>query len=131
MGNKKGTVYSIEKVRDELLAGGDELADWARARGEGFFLPPDEAILPSLAALSRWANGGSYEPAAVNTFLQVADYYLVGHALAHKFIVVTHERASDSTKRIQIPNACISHGVKAMSPYKMLRTEKARFVLGA
>ena len=129
LGNEKGTVFSIEKVRDELLAGSDELADWARARGDEFFLPPDETVLPSLATLSRWTSEGSYEPAAISTFLQVADYYLVGQAVAHNFTVVTHERASGSTKRIQIPNACISHGIKAMSPYEMLKTEKARFVL--
>jgi hypothetical protein len=38
--------------------------------------------------------------------------------------------ASDSRKKIKIPNACIAVGVKVMSPYEMLRTEKARFVLG-
>jgi hypothetical protein len=27
-----GNVYSIEKVRDELIGGDDELADWAKTR---------------------------------------------------------------------------------------------------
>ena len=31
--NTKGLVFSIEKVRDELIAGDDELAEWAKARG--------------------------------------------------------------------------------------------------
>ena len=30
--NKKGDVFSIEKVRDELIGGEDALADWAKAR---------------------------------------------------------------------------------------------------
>ena len=38
--NRIGRLYSIERVGDELLAGTDELADWARERGESFFLPP-------------------------------------------------------------------------------------------
>ena len=38
--NQAGSVLSTQKVRDELLAGDDELADWARQRGEEFFLPP-------------------------------------------------------------------------------------------
>jgi hypothetical protein len=63
-------------------------------------------------------------------FLQVADYYLVGHALAHQQKVVTHEVASPSTKGIRIPNAWISLGVKFMTPCGMLRTERTRFVLG-
>jgi len=59
----------------------------------------------------------------------VADYYLVAHAHAHKFTVVTHEVAAQTLKRIKIPNACIGLGVRVMSPYEMLRIEKARFVL--
>lgn len=71
-----------------------------------------------------------YESAAVSTFLQVADYYLVAHAHAHKFTVVTHEVAAQTAKKIKIPNACIGLGVTVMSPFEMLRIEKARFVLG-
>ena len=130
VGHARGTVFSIEKVRGELIAGDDELSTWAQARGEDFFLPPDSAILSSLATVSTWASGGMYEAAAVSTFLQVADYYLVAHAHAHRFIVVTHEVVSDSKKKIKIPNACIGLGVTVMSPYEMLRIERARFVLG-
>jgi hypothetical protein len=46
--------------------------------------------------VSTWAGGGSYEPGAVSQFLQVADYYLVAHALAKGFDVVTHEVAANS-----------------------------------
>jgi len=127
----RGTVFSIEKIRGELIAGDDELSTWAQARGEAFFLPPDSAMLPSLGTVSTWASSGTYEAAAVSTFLQVADYYLVAHAHAHRFTVVTHEVVSDSKKKIKIPNACIGLGVTVMSPYEMLRIEKARFVLGA
>jgi Domain of unknown function (DUF4411) len=129
--NRKGSVFSIEKVRDELIGGEDQLADWAKARGPEFFLPPDSAIVPSLAAVSMWAENGGYEPGAVSQFLQVADYYLVAHSHAHNFVTVTHEVAANSVKKIKIPNACIGLNVKCMSPYEMLRTEKARFVLGA
>jgi len=63
--------------------------------------------------------------------MQVADYYLVTHALAHGHTVVTHEIPSDSAKRIKIPNVCIGLKIKVMTPYAMLRHERARFVLGA
>ena len=130
---RRGLVFSIEKVRDELIGGDDELAEWAKARGAEFF--------PS----SRQRHGseprgdqhlgradGDYEPGAVNQFLQVADYYLVAHAHSSRpSMFVTHEVAANSVKKIKIPNACIAHGVKSMSPYEMLRTERARFVLGA
>ena len=129
-GNAANQVFSIEKVGDEILAGGDELADWALVRGPDFFVRPDADLLTALSSVSAWATGQRYEPAAVNTFLQVADYYLVAHALSHGHTVVTHEIPSTSTKKIKIPDVCIGLGIKCMTPYEMLRTERARFILG-
>jgi hypothetical protein len=129
--NAANEVFSIEKVGDELLAGGDELGDWADDRGSDFFLKPDPKLLNALRTVSVWAAGQSYEPAAVNTFLLVADYYLVAHALVSNHTVVTHEIASTSTKKIKIPDACIALGIKCVTPYEMLRTERARFILGS
>ena len=128
--NQEGTVASVEKVGDELRAGGDELSEWAEERGDGFFLVPDSAVLPALRQVGDWASGQSYDPAAVATFLQVADYWLVAHALAHSCIVVTHEVPADTPKKIKIPSACIGLKLRCISPYQMLRQEGARFVLG-
>lgn len=128
--NAAQLVFSIEKVGDEIDAVADELTTWAAQRGPGFFLRPDPTMLPALGSVSTWATGQSYEPAAVSTFLQVADYYLVAHALADRHTVVTHELASTSMKRIKIPNACIGLGVKCVTPFEMLRHERAKFVLG-
>lgn len=125
-----GTVRSIERVADELFGAADELADWARER-PALFLKPDADMVPSLGIVSEWENTSNYEPAAVATFLQVADYYLVAHAHAHDYVLVTHEIASASTRKIKIPDACIGLRIKAMTPYEMLRVEKARFVLGS
>jgi hypothetical protein len=93
-------------------------------------LTPDRKVLPALGTVSTWVTGQGYEPAAVNTFLQVADYYLVAHALAHGHTVVTHEKAAPLAKKIKIPNVCIGLNVKCMTPYEMLRVERARFILG-
>ncbi len=128
--NAAGRVFSIEKVGDEIDAGADELAVWAAERDENFFLKPDTAMLPALGSVSTWATSQRYDPAAVSTFLQVADYYLVAHAFAHGHTVVTHEIASASTKKIKIPNVCIGLGIKCMTPFEMLRRERARFILG-
>ena len=127
--NGAGLVGSIDKVGDELQAGGDDLSDWADARGAAFFLPPDNPVLPALARVSTWATGQTYEPAAIATFLQVADYWLVAHALAHGCTVVTHEVPAASVRKIKIPNACVGLGVPCINPYEMLRRERARFVL--
>ena len=76
-----GTVFSIEKVGDELAAIADELSAWATARGPRFFLPLAPPMLAELRAVSSWAGGQGYDQGAVMTFLQVADSYLVAQAL--------------------------------------------------
>jgi len=128
--NAAGRLFSIEKVGDEVLAVDDELSEWAATRGSGFFLQLDATVVPTLAIVSSWAMGQNYEPSAVNTFLQVADYYLVAQAHAGKHTVVTHEVPSASKRKIKIPDVCIGLGIKCMTPYEMLRRERARFVLG-
>jgi hypothetical protein len=57
--NAAQNVFSIERVADELAAGGDALLDWADNRGSDFFLKPDADLLPALATVSAWAAGQS------------------------------------------------------------------------
>lgn len=128
--NAEGTVFSIERVAEEIQAGDDELVEWSRNRGERLFLRPDTAVLASLSQLSLWATSGAYEPAAVTTFLDIADSYLVAHAHAHGHTVVTMEVVSNSPKHIKVPNACVAMDVKYINVFAMLRAERARFVLG-
>ena len=129
MKNAAGQLFSIEKVGDEVQAIADELSQWAEAQGPGFFLRPDSTVVPALATVSDWTAGQHYEPSAVNAFLQVADYYLVAQAKTGNHTVVTHEIPSASTRKIKIPDACIGLGIKFMTPYEMLRRERARFIL--
>jgi hypothetical protein len=60
----------------------------------------------------------------------VADYYLVAQARAGGRTVVTHEKPEVSRRRIKIPNACIALGIPHVTPFEMLRRERARFTLG-
>jgi len=126
--NRQGVVFSIEKVKAELVD--DDAVEWANQYGDEFFLKPDPAVGTALANVSQWVTGQGYEPGGVNTFLQVADYYLVAHALATGYTVVTHEVPANSVKKIKIPNACIGLGITCVNPFEMLRSERARLVLG-
>lgn len=128
--NAADRVFSIEKVGDELAAGADELTDWAEARGDAFFLRPTNPVLASLASIGEWVSEQNFRPAAVNAFLQDPDYYLVAHAHAHGHVVVTHEVPSDGVRQVKIPNVCIGMRIKCMTPFEMLRVERARFILG-
>jgi hypothetical protein len=125
-----GKVASVDKVADEIAAGTDELTDWVRDHGQRLFLRTDAQVAAKFGTVSTWITGQQYEPAAINTFLQVADFYLIAHALARGQTVVTHEVPANSVKRIKIPNVCIGLNVCFMTPYEMLRRERARFVLG-
>ena len=128
--HEAGTVYSVEKVGDEVLSVGDELSEWAKERGPAFLRRPTERDFPSLGAVSLWATGHGYEPSAISTFLQQADYYLVAQAHAGGHTVVAHEVPAATRRKIKIPDACIGANVRCMSPFEMLRYERARFVLG-
>ena len=128
--NSKQKIFSIEKVCDELKGHEDDLSEWAKKRGTEFFLKPDELVLKALTEISDWINKQDYETGAKNIFLQQsADYYIIAQAKAKKHIVITHEKVSDSKKKIKIPNVCIGLDIKCMNTYQMLRKEKARFVL--
>jgi len=128
--SKSGIVFSIDKVEDEIAAGADDLTEWMRDYGKGLILKTGAQAAASLSNVSTWATQQSYEPSAIHTFLQAADYYLVAHAMAGTHVVVTHEIPANTTKRIKIPNACIGLGIRFITPYQMLRGEKAKFILG-
>lgn len=128
--NDAGRAFTIDKVADEIDAGGDELTDWMNSTGAKLIRQTDTRVAAQFVTVSTWATGQQYEAVAINTFLPVADFYLIAHALADKHVVVTHEVPANSSKRIRIPNACIGLGLRFMTPYEMLRKERARFILG-
>jgi hypothetical protein len=129
--HRAGKVFSIEKVGDELRGGGDDLARWASRLPAGFFLKPNVVAVAALKTVAEWVNNHSnYEPAAKASFLGCADYYLVAQALAGGHVMVTHEQPKNSKGKVKIPNVCSGVGVKCITPFEMLRCERARFVLG-
>ena len=129
--NAHERVFSVEAVYDELVGRDDELSEWAREH-RGLFLAPTEETVRRLAEMIRWANESQdYDLVAKDEFADAADSSLVATAVVRSDTLVTHERASDSRKKIKIPNAAAAHNVKVLGPYAMLRAERARFVLEA
>ena len=123
---------SIEAVLDDLAGGEDELAEWAKARDDGFFVQPVETDLPSLGQITQWINDHqtyTSASAAKRSFLGCSDYFVVAQARAGEHTVITHEKPENSVHRIKIPSVCVALQVKYMTPWQMLRTERARFVL--
>jgi len=129
--NADGVVHSIHRVRDELVKGEDDLAQWATDNTH-FFLPADQATSDALTPVVTWIEAETrFMEAARTRFMDGADLYLVAHALAHGFTVVTHEMAEPNARaRVKIPDVCIGLSVSTCTPFEMLRTQGARFVLG-
>lgn len=126
----RGEACSIDAVRTELLAGADELAEWARTR-PAFFRPIDEATTRHFRALSTWASSRGFTPAALADFTgDNADYLLVAYGREHQHTVVTHERSQPNARaRVLIPDACIAMGVETTDTFRMLRRSGAQLDL--
>jgi len=127
--NKEGIVFSIDKIKNELSVGNDELTEWAEDNDD-LFIKTDTKVVEKFGDISNWVMSQNYEQGAINIFLQAADFYLIAHTMSMDCVLVTHEVSAPSTKKIKIPNVCIGLGLSFMTPYDMLRREKARFVLG-
>ncbi len=128
--HRKHLACSIEAVRDELVAGDDELAIWA-ATNAGFFQAIDDKTTHHFEALSVWAASQGYTPAALSSFTGTdADYLLVAFAREHAHTVVTHERSQpQARRRVLIPDACTAMGVTTVDTFQMLRATGAQLVL--
>lgn len=106
--HESGRVFSVESVKQELTSRGDDLSSWIETLRTSFFLPVSAADMPSLPAISAQVTTMGYEPAAINDFLAVADFYLIAQAHAAGHTVITQEVFAPSAKRVKIPSATIT-----------------------
>lgn len=124
---RTGRVFSATAVRAEVEKRSDDLAQWSKTLGRDLYLSPRSSIASHLAELARWAREHErYTPSAKREFLASADFQLVAQASDLGFTVVTHETPSpESRKRIKIPEACATLGVRCCTPWEVLRSEGA------
>ena len=67
---------------------------------------------------------------AADEFLRAADSALVAYGAAHGHAIVTQEVARPrSKKRIKIPDACASFGVRHMNNFAMLHDVGIRLII--
>ena len=128
--NTAGTVISIDKVREELEAGKDELTTWARERKGTFFLSIDAATHSSMASVSQWVAGGGFRDDAVRKFLSGADPFLIAFALAHGHSVATNEvHVEGQRNKVKIPTVCAGLNVPCVRTFDVLRELRGVFDL--
>ncbi len=128
--NQRGNIVSIDKIFEELCEKEDNLAEWARQRDDNFFVASGSVVVKKYSHVSSWANASNYTRAAIHEFLDdAADSWLIAHALASGYIVVTHEVPGSDNEKIKIPDVCADLRVKCMNLFDMLRRVKPKFIL--
>ncbi|UWG68941.1 MAG: protein of unknown function DUF4411 [Bacteriophage sp.] len=112
-----GIIHSIDKVKEEIDRGGDELTEWIHNNApKGFFLTQDSAVLTKLAETISWDQNCpiNFTQSAISGYANVADSYLVATAAAKNMVLVTYEKSNPQRRnRVMIPDACNAIGVRS------------------
>lgn len=130
---EKGHILSIDRVKHELINGGQEdaLNKWAHSEFDRWFASTEnEEVVKAYRELMEWSfSEKQYYDYAKAEFAAIADSWVIAFAKAYNCIVVTLEQYSrEARKRILIPNACRAMGVDYVNTFEMLR--KLNAILG-
>ena len=131
--HREGQVFSIDRVRNELLAGRrtEDLVQWVRDEvPEGFFLPAEtDEVTRVYTEIMMWVHRHpAYLDHAKAKFATGADGWLVACAQVHGAIVVTNEQPAPlSRKDVKLPDVCDEFRVPRDNTFDMLRALKVQF----
>ena len=125
-----GQVYSIDKVKQELEKGKDDLTEWAISHFDYAFASTDESdAIQAYRDVIAWVNAqDQFLDYAKTEFADCADGWLIAYAKAKSNIVVTEERYEPARRnKIKIPNVCEALNVEYIDTFEMLRRLGVRF----
>ena len=122
---QQGRVCSIDKVRDELMRGADDLATWVDQQfgAAAFADTATSAVSGVYAQMLAWVMAQPhFHESARAEFQQVADGWLAAYAKSSERIVVTLEE-HDPVRRNKVPlvNLCRAFDVATITPFELLR----------
>lgn len=128
-------VVSIDKVKEEIIAGNDDLSNWVKTKYSCAFKSTKSLdVANAFAQMQQWAadevigNERRFKDQALSDFARVADGWIVAYAQVNSLIVVTHESYSGMGRsRIVIPEVCNAFGVKFVQTFDMLRDLNVKF----
>ncbi|RXZ36639.1 DUF4411 family protein [Oxalobacteraceae bacterium CAVE-383] len=131
--HKSGNIFSIDKVREELLVGDvkDPLHKWAKDPALNKFFLSSQECTAHWTKLANWANlpEKSFKEVAKVKFLDVdsADAWLIAYAVEHQdCVIVTNEVSSPFSKvSIKLPDAAKHMGVKTTTLFSLLERHSA------
>jgi|26BtaG_2_1085354.scaffolds.fasta_scaffold24023_2 hypothetical protein len=130
--HNQGLVYSIQKVKQELIKGNDNLSSWVRQLPESFWLDEFDYV-NEYNSVINWANNKLVDPAKSQGFTSAAkaifadegraDAWLIACASGlPNTVIVTQETKIDpkAYKTIKIPNAAQDFQVSCSTIYDFL-----------
>ncbi len=119
-----GQIQSIDRVKQELERGKDELATWIKGAFNSAFASTDDTdVIRSFAEIMTWVQGqNQFWDAAKANFAGGADGWLVAYARVKGCVIVTHEVAApDARRKVPIPNVCEVFNITFVDTFEMLR----------
>ena len=131
--NNNDLLCSIDRVKNELTAGNDDLAEWAKNTIDPIFFDSSNQpeTITEYGDMVAWVYSQSqFTQAAKDEFANVPDAWLIAHAKAHDFTLVTHEVYNSAIKRkVPMPNVCNAFGVEYANAFEMLSDLQTSFIL--
>lgn len=133
----QGNAISVMHVREEVLAGNDDLSDWFKNNLDKHYFADcqaDEDVLARYREVSSFVTDNyAAKPNAIFDFLSpnVADPWLVAYVLAYGGIIVTQETSKLSKRKVSLIDVCDHFGIEHINIYDFLRAEKAKFILAS
>lgn len=132
--NEAKRIFSIDKIKTELLATSDRLSAWVKNKAPKTFFKAtaDKAVLDAFREMANWVQRQTqFTPEAKAEFAAVADGWVIAYAKANGHVVVTHEEyRADAKTRVLIPNVCLEFDVDYCNTFTMLRELNVHFTLG-
>jgi len=131
--HEKGYINSIDRVKNELLAGAktENLVQWVKKEVPSeFFLDADSSdVTEAYTNIMLWAQRSTrYFDFAKAKFATGADAWLVAFAMVHDVVVVTNEQPRPEAKReIKLPDVCNQFGVDYKDIFFVLRSLKISY----
>lgn len=120
----KRRILSIDRVREELIRGKDDLAQWVSGPFAGAFVSTDdEEVIQSYREIIVWLKAqDQYQASAKKDFAKGADGWLLAYAKCKGPTLVTQEVLDkDIRRKVPIPNICQAFDVSFFDTFSMLR----------
>jgi hypothetical protein len=119
-----GRLLSIDRVKDEIDRGKDELVEWSNGSFNRWFAgTAEDDIIAAYRDIMSWVQGQTqFLDYAKDEFARVADGWLVSYAKARGATVVTNERfEATARKKVKIPNVCQAFNIPYVNIFELLR----------